>query len=100
MPDDRLDGWKDISQYMGRDIRTCQRWEKDLGLPVYRMDVKSDRSKVYAFQSEIETWLKERRRLGQDLGRWMRIRKTRFVFWLGLALVVVAGIYYVSLDIT
>lgn len=100
MPDDRLDGWKDISQYMGRDIRTCQRWEKDLGLPVYRMDVKSHRSKVYAFKSEIESWLKERCRLGQDLRCWLRFRKTRFFFWIGFALVVVAGIYYVSLAIT
>lgn len=55
-----LDSWKAISDYLGRDIRTCARWEKELGLPIYRIDQDSPRSKVFAYKSEIEEWLKER----------------------------------------
>src|SRR5712692_7179946 len=33
---ERLDSWKQIAAYLGRDIRTVQRWEKLEGLPVHR----------------------------------------------------------------
>ncbi len=55
-----LDSWKAISDYLDRDIRTCARWEKELGLPVYRIDNDSPRSKVFAYKSEIDEWLKDR----------------------------------------
>jgi hypothetical protein len=54
-----LDGWKDIAAYLGRDVRTVQRWEKSLGLPVQRVqDSKS--GSVHAFRSEIDGWRRER----------------------------------------
>jgi len=56
-----LDSWKDISDYLDRDIRTCARWEKELGLPIYRFDKDSPRSKVFAYKSEIDEWLKEKK---------------------------------------
>lgn len=34
--DDRLIGWKAIAAYLGRDIRTVQRWELAEKLPVHR----------------------------------------------------------------
>ena len=52
-----LDSWKEISNYMGKDIRTCYRWEKELDLPVHRIDSDSIRSKVFAYRSEIDEWL-------------------------------------------
>lgn len=55
-----LDSWKEISTYLGRDIRTCFRWEKELGLPINRIDSASSRSKVFAYRSEIDQWLKEK----------------------------------------
>jgi len=55
-----LDSWKKISQYLGRDIRTCYRWEKELGLPIHRIDNSSPRSKVFAYPSEIDQWLQEK----------------------------------------
>lgn len=56
-----LDSWKAISLYLDRDIRTCARWEKELGLPVHRFDEDSPRSKVFAYKSEIDEWLKEKK---------------------------------------
>jgi hypothetical protein len=56
-----LDGWKDIAAYLRRDVRTVQRWEKSLGLPVQRVqDSKS--GSVYAFRNEIDDWRRERGR--------------------------------------
>lgn len=55
-----LNSWKEISDYLDRDIRTCLRWEKELGLPVHRIDATSFRSKVFAYKSEIDNWLKEK----------------------------------------
>jgi len=56
-----LDGWKDIATYLHRDVRTVQRWEKFLGLPVQRVqDSKS--GSVYAFRNEIDAWRRERGR--------------------------------------
>jgi hypothetical protein len=34
-PDDFLGSWKEIAAYLGRDVRTVQRWEKKEGLPVH-----------------------------------------------------------------
>jgi TolB-like protein len=55
-----LDSWKKISGYLGKVVRTCWRWEKQLGLPVHRIDKNSHRSKVFAYKSEIDQWLKEK----------------------------------------
>ncbi len=52
---DRLDSWKAISDYLGRDIRTLQRWEL-LGLPVRRMPGGRGYS-VFALRSEIDAWM-------------------------------------------
>ena len=32
----RLDTWKGIAVYLGREVRTAQRWQKTEGLPVHR----------------------------------------------------------------
>ncbi len=58
-----LDSWKAISEYLGRDIKTCARWEKELGLPIHRIDQDSSRSNVFAYKSEIEEWLKNKTHL-------------------------------------
>ena len=57
---DILDSWKAIADYLDRDIRTCSRWEKQLGLPIHRIDDRSSRSKVFAYKSEIDEWLREK----------------------------------------
>lgn len=55
-----LDSWKAISDYLGRGIKTCYRWEKELGLPIHRINQDSPSSRVFAYKSEINDWLKER----------------------------------------
>jgi hypothetical protein len=53
---DRLDSWKAIAEYLGRDARTLRRWER-LGLPIRRVAGSRGHS-VFAFKSEIDAWLK------------------------------------------
>jgi tetratricopeptide (TPR) repeat protein/TolB-like protein len=55
-PREILDGWKAISDYLQRDRRTCQRWERDLALPVHRLD-GSPRARVFAYTDEVDAWL-------------------------------------------
>jgi hypothetical protein len=51
-----LNGWKQISHHIDRGVRTAQRWEASLGMPVHRPALK-DRSAVVAFSDELESWL-------------------------------------------
>jgi hypothetical protein len=51
-----LNSWKEVATYLGRGVRTVQRWEQELGLPVRRPRGKS-RSAVIAFKSELDAWL-------------------------------------------
>jgi hypothetical protein len=51
-----LSTWKEIAQYLGRGVRTVQRWEERLGLPVRRFDGKP-RSAVMAIADELDTWV-------------------------------------------
>jgi CheY-like chemotaxis protein len=53
-----LNSWKEIAHYLGRGVRTVQRWERDLGLPVHRPKGQ-DRSATLALSSELDDWLRE-----------------------------------------
>ena len=50
-----LESWKAIANYLQREVRTVQRWERDEGLPVHRHEHKKQAT-VYAFQPEIDEW--------------------------------------------
>lgn len=53
---DRLESWKAIAAYLGRDLRTVMRWEKERSLPVHRYP-GGGHAGVYAYRSEIDNWL-------------------------------------------
>ena len=55
----RLDSWKEIAAYLGRGIRTVQRWERDEGLPVHRL-AHAERGSVFADPTELSAWWKSR----------------------------------------
>jgi hypothetical protein len=52
---ERLDSWKEIAQYLGRDERTVQRWEIDCALPVHRTPGRK-RGSVFAYPYELDAW--------------------------------------------
>lgn len=54
-----LTSWKEIAVYLGKGVRTVQRWEMNFGLPVRRP--KSDSHKaVLAIPEELNEWLLKR----------------------------------------
>jgi tetratricopeptide (TPR) repeat protein len=53
----KLDTWKEIATFFGRDERTVKRWEKERGLPVHRVP-GGRRGTVYAFPEELTAWLR------------------------------------------
>ena len=53
---ERLDSWKAIAAYLGKDAGTVRRWERERGLPVHRVPGGKGTS-VYAYSAEIDAWL-------------------------------------------
>ncbi len=70
-----LNSWNEIAQYLGRSVRTVERWEKELGLPVKRPR-KHLRSPVIAIPSEIDEWVLRDRRIAPANYRNGRGRNT------------------------
>ena len=52
-----LNSWKEIATYLGRGVRTVQRYERDAHLPVRRLPGKP-RGTVIAFPKDLDDWLR------------------------------------------
>lgn len=55
-PDLELRSWKGVAAYLGKTVRTVQRWEREEGLPVIR-HLHEKRGTVYASTEDIDAWL-------------------------------------------
>jgi len=55
----RLESWKEISDYLERSIKTCQRWESVLDLPIHRLD-GTPSARVFAYPDELDRWMAEK----------------------------------------
>jgi len=53
-----LGSWKEIATYLGKGVRTVQRWENDLGMPVRRPNGAA-KGVVYASPEELDRWLEK-----------------------------------------
>jgi hypothetical protein len=51
-----LSGWKDVATYLGKGVRTVQRYERTLGLPIRRPAGKQ-RGSVIATKAELDAWV-------------------------------------------
>ena len=58
MPE-RLESWKEIAAYLGREVRTVQRWAAERGLPVHHLP-GGVRPRVFSVASELDAWLQVR----------------------------------------
>ena len=52
-----LGSWKEIAAYLKKGVRTVQRWEAEMGLPVHR-PVKAKKGVVLAYSRELDRWCK------------------------------------------
>lgn len=55
-----LSSWKDIARYLGKGVRTVQRWERQLGLPVRRPVGASQKSAILLYRRDVDAWLATR----------------------------------------
>lgn len=58
-PPNVLTSWKEIAAYLGKGVRTVQRWEQQLGLPIRRPGLA--RHVVIGVPSELDTWVSQLR---------------------------------------
>ena len=54
-----LSSWKEIASYVGKGVRTVQRWELTFHLPV-RRGGSHGKNVVVAFTDEIDSWVHSR----------------------------------------
>jgi hypothetical protein len=52
-----LTSWKEIATYLGKGVRTVQRWEQELGLPV-RRPASLEKGMVFATPQDLDLWLR------------------------------------------
>lgn len=64
--------WKDIANYLGKGVRTVQRWEHDSGLPVSRPNSRR-KSVVFASPEDLDAWISKRS------GNWSQGTETEIV---------------------
>lgn len=51
-----LNGWKEIADYLGKGVRTVQRYERELGLPLHRPAGKATGA-VFANKRDLDRWI-------------------------------------------
>ncbi len=56
----RLDSWKEIAEYLSRNVRTVTRWADERGLPIHHVP-GGKRGHVFAFTAELDAWLLSQR---------------------------------------
>jgi predicted DNA-binding transcriptional regulator AlpA len=83
-PSTVLTSWKEIARYLGKGVRTVQRWEQELGLPVRRPIGASQKSAVLLHREEVDLWLTTRFsarpiQKSQPSGKVTELRKSRSV---------------------
>ena len=66
--DEMLSGWKDIANYMGKGVRTVQRYEHDLGLPVRRLSGRPVGA-VIATKSDLDSWVRSSATAQESINR-------------------------------
>jgi hypothetical protein len=50
-----LTSWKEIAAYLGKGVRTVQRWEQRFGLPVRRPSLNGH--VIFAIPQELDAWI-------------------------------------------
>jgi hypothetical protein len=54
-----LTSWKEIAAYLGKGVRTVQRWERELSLPV-RRPYGMEKHVIVALPEELDNWMRTR----------------------------------------
>jgi len=96
----RLESWKEVAAYLGRDVTTVRRWEKREGLPIRRLQ-HSRQGSVYAYSAELDAWRNERNTGAPTAGAGemeapQRVRRVwPVITFAALGLILVGGLAWV-----
>ncbi len=97
-----LESWKAIAAYLGRTEKTCRKWERELRLPIHRLD-GSAKAHVFAYADELDRWKEEKlqaekaRKAGRlsrlfGLSALSRRTKIRLIAAISLLVFAIAGL--------
>lgn len=92
----RLDSWKAVADYLNRDQRTVQRWEREKGLPVHRVP-GGLRNAVFAYTDEIDAWLEGHPAVDTETAPAAPPRRFRLGSAVSVAVLLVAAVMVVVL---
>src|SRR5690349_8724255 len=90
---DRLDSWKEIASYLGREVRTVQGWEKNEGLPIHRHQ-HARQGSVYAFKPELDAWRQARKESPEVLATGRRVPVALLAGIAAIIAVLAAGFFF------
>lgn len=96
---DRIDGWKSIGAYFGRDRTTAIRWARERDLPVHRIPGGKNAT-IYALRHELDRWAEGGHRDVDDLGARPDIappRRRRVVAMTALVAFAIGGVGWAAL---
>ncbi len=87
---DRLESWKEIAAYLGREVRTVQGWEKNEGLPVHRHQ-HAKQGSVYAFKLELDAWRESRKTVAEEPAQQPvePPKRSNRILWLSVAAILI-----------
>ncbi len=63
-----LNGWKEIAAHFRKGVRTVQRWEAEIDMPVHRL-AGAKGEVVYAVPSELDEWRRRHERAGEEIAK-------------------------------
>jgi hypothetical protein len=63
-----LTSWKEIAAYLGKGVRTVQRWERELSLPV-RRPYGMEKHVIVALPEELDKWMRTRMVVRENNGQ-------------------------------
>jgi hypothetical protein len=94
--DNLLRSWKDISAYLGCDVRTCHRWEANHGMPVHRAEGGETKSPVFAYRDELDAWFRDTFKNGHPAKDKAGSGRPRLKWAIsGAGLLVLAGVFFI-----
>lgn len=87
-----LDSWKEIAAYLGRSEKTCRRLEKELGLPVHRLE-ESPKARVFAYKDEIDSWIEKTKHSEKKTFRFkLRSKKISWIVPLAIIPIIIFSV--------
>lgn len=96
-----LDSWKEISIYLERSEKTCRKWEKELGLPIHRLE-DSPKARVFAYKEELDAWMEEKllvlKKGNSGENRLLRIKLYFAEKWIVFSLIVLSLFFIAILN--